>query len=32
MAKDRVESKEKSIHDGISPICVPEGEEKEAGP
>lgn len=30
MAKDRVESKEKPIHDGISPICVPEGEEEEA--
>ena len=29
MAKDRVESKEKPIHDGISPICVPEGEEEE---
>lgn len=28
MAKDRVESKEKSIHDGISPICVPEGRKK----
>ncbi|NBH74157.1 hypothetical protein D3Z51_19615 [Clostridiaceae bacterium] len=30
MAENSTESKEKPIHDGVSPIYIPEGDEEEA--